>query len=338
MRRLTLILSDLFLPAEAVKESFPAMLDLPALEWLLRFSSVEPVDDWRHWLARELGSGRIAELPVAHVCALAAGLPVEGAWMATPVALEARLDHVRLYDRGLLRVPPHQQQALRSEFGRTFGPVLDLHDGHERVFVLSGGPHADIHTEDPARLLDSDIGRALPGGCDAAGELRRLGTEIEMWLHGSLVNIEREKAGQRRISALWLWGGATAGPQFRRPPPAGTDVRLFGEDQYLVALCNLIGVPAGRRAPAGYSQLGAGPPAFVQVSPMSGPREESLAELERDWFAPVRTALTSGELESLRVFANDRVFHVAARAGWRFWRRRTNWLESLGRVAQTTKA
>ena len=57
MRRLTLILSDLYLPAEAVPaQSVAAPIDLPGLSWLLRFASAStPLSDWRQWLAREIG-------------------------------------------------------------------------------------------------------------------------------------------------------------------------------------------------------------------------------------------------------------------------------------------
>jgi hypothetical protein len=76
MRRLTLILSDLYLPADAVRESFPTALALPALEWLLRFATRGPrIANWRSWLAREVGAGVVADWPVAHVDALAASVP-----------------------------------------------------------------------------------------------------------------------------------------------------------------------------------------------------------------------------------------------------------------------
>src|SRR5690349_6700369 len=204
MRRLTLILSDLYLPADAVRESFPTTIELPSLEWLLRFSRTpQRIGDWRSWLAREVGAGAIADWPVAQVSALSAIVPLEGVWMATPVAMDARLDHVRLRDRGLLRLPLEQQQALQIEFLQTFGSGMTLRAGGSPSLMLDGGPDVDIATQDPARWLDSDIGPALPALSDAAGPLRRLGAEIEMWLHSSRVNEAREKTGQRRISSLW---------------------------------------------------------------------------------------------------------------------------------------
>jgi hypothetical protein len=328
MRRLTLILSDLYLPADAVRESFPTTLDLPALEWLLRFAQSRRIDDWRSWLARELGAAALADWPVAHVVAQAAGLPADGAWMATPVALEARLDHVRLRDRGLLHVPLDQQQALQAEFAGLFGNALSLHAAGRPSLLLSGGPQADVATRDPARLLDSDIGGALPGGSAAAGELRRLGAEIEMWLYSSPLNAAREKAGQKRIAALWLWGGGPA--RGAESPARGLRrFRLYGSDAYHGSLQHWIDGAALQPVPPGFADADDELPTFIELAPMSGRASETLPELERNWFAPARNALQSGSLGSLQLVANDRVFESSARSGWKFWRRRRGWLESL---------
>jgi hypothetical protein len=159
-----------------------------------------------------------------------------------------------------------------------------------------------------------------------------------MWLHGSSVNAAREKAGQTRISTLWLWGGGVAGPDLCGRQDQGRAFRLFGGDNYVMALRELIGSEPRPQAPAAFAELGDGAPAFVELSPMSGASGETLVELERNWFAPARAALSAGKLDSLCVLANDCVFRVGARDGWRFWRRRSSWLESLGRTAQTTKA
>lgn len=329
MRRLTLILSDLYLPAHAIRESLPTTLALPAMEWLLRLAESKPIKSWRSWLAGELGASAIIDWPVAHVCALSCVLPVEGMWMATPVSLEARLDHVRLRDRGVLRVPLEQQQALQIEFDKMFGGDIGLQSGFPSL-LLRGGPRVDITTHDPARLLDSDIGHGLPGGSAAAGELRRLGAEIEMWLHSCAVNAAREKAGQRRISSLWLWGGGSVRSDLSGPNAfEHVPFQLQGEDDYVRALHQLVGSEKSWPVPGGFNELTGDAPAFVELAPMSGGASASLPELERNWFAPARAALSTGALEELRIVANDRVFTVRAHARWKFWRRRRNWLESL---------
>ena len=123
MRRLTLILSDLYLPEEAAHAGpLPSSLDLPNLAWLLgQADAVQCITDWRHWLAAELGQSSYARIPEAQACEMEFLNRGRGsAWLATPVQLEARLDHVRLAERGLLRL---DAASLRSSI---LGGRLDL--------------------------------------------------------------------------------------------------------------------------------------------------------------------------------------------------------------------
>jgi hypothetical protein len=335
MRRLTLILSDLYLPSEAV----PAVtgLDLPHLDWLLRFAGRDRIDDWRSWLSADLGRADLKRMTVAQVCAQ--GLLPEAltgnAWLATPVHLEARIDHVRLADRGLLRLSADERDSWRQDFTRVFGPDYALHDAGDRGFLLSGVPATRGASGDPPRWLDADFGRALPS---PAGELRRLGTEIELWLHGAPVNAAREQRRERRISALWLWGGGLSGGSETVPVSANTvplaKPRFFGGDAYLSALAGARVTPP----PVSFAMEAGEGRCIVELSPMSGPKDEALAALDSNWFAPVRAALGEGELESVDLIANDRRFHISAHPGWRIWRRRSSWLDQLARHLPEAKA
>lgn len=336
MRRITLILSDLFLPEEAGRgASFPAALDLPNLDWLLRFAAgVERIGDWRTWLSADLGAFDLARMSVAHCCALGSmpASSASNAWLATPVHLEARIDHVRLADRGLLRLGAEERETWKHDFALAFGPGFALHDAGERSFLLSGASPIRVASVDPSRLLDADIGQALPTG-PSAGELRRLGTEIEMWLHGAPANLVREQRRQRRVSALWLWGGGLRSSSGGPAPPANASALpqatagLYGGDPFLRALAG-----TSSTAPPGFAALDTrADRCVVELSPMSGPKNESLAELDANWFAPARETLTRGELDSVDLIANDRRFRIDARPGWRFWRRRSSWLQQLAR-------
>jgi len=347
MRRLTLILSDLYLPGEAVSAgALPKAIALPGLDRLLRFARPEPLHrDWRAWLARELGCGPIADLQPAHLCALGFRLNPAGSWIATPVQLEARLDHVRLLDRGLKRMLPVHRAAWIAEFARSFGPDLALVDAGEQGFLLQGGPGADIGTVDPARLIDADIGVALPAGSAAALELRKLGTEIEMWLHSSETNALRQRSGLAPVSALWLWGGGAVAHTVLPPEDNAIAARrIHGSDPFVIALGGLARRPGTmtpmpvRPAPASFAELGDVVHAYVQVSPMSGPEPESLHALESNWFKPASAALLQGGLSEFDVIANDVRFRIAPRSHWRFWRPRRSWLESIGHAPATPKA
>ncbi len=341
MRRLTLILSDLYLPEEAVgSASLAHAIELPHLDWLLRFARhPRRIRVWRSWLAGQVGEPELARLPVAQACETQLLNRGGGSgWLATPVHLEARLDHVRLVDRGLLRIAVAQRAAWFEEFAQVFGPQYSLHDIGERSFLLTGLAPTAAQSQDPARRLDSDIATALPRGPEAA-EVRRLGAEIEMWLHRAALNVRRERANEPTISALWLWGGGQESPvESPQPESAGAtaEVQFHGGDPFLLALAVSFASQRQREfrrlpAPPSFAALEPGlEHAVVELTPMSGPAEESLHSLEAHWFAAVRAALTNGSLQSCDLLANDRWFRIDSRPGWKFWRRRASWLQRLG--------
>jgi hypothetical protein len=327
MRRLTLILSDLYLPDETAAGVVPQIDPMPELEWLLRFAEAPArIGDWRRWLLNQVG-GQLVEIPLAVICGheKVSGSALETAWLATPVALEARLDHGRLIDRGLLYLQPDESAAWCSEFNRVFAPQYQLHELGERAFILSGLPHVATPVVDPARLLGAEIGPALPGA--EAPELRRLWTEIEMWLHGSALNSERERAGRQRVSALWLWG-RDADPRGSR----GADEReleIYGGDPLISGLSRMR-QPRLRGVPRSLAEVdGSAHHVVAEFAALTGHPQESLPALDVHWFAAARQMLGGGALSLLDIIANDRRFRITPHAGWRFWRRRRSWLENL---------
>lgn len=336
MRRLTLILSDLYLPDDRqAGGEFPQTHELPALSWVLGHASrSEPIGEWRRWLVGQV-AGQLVGIPPASICAVekVSGAEVETAWLATPVALEARLDHVRMTDRGLLYLDVDERAAWCAEFNRIFGPQYSLHDAGERAFILSGLP-GSARTSDPARLLGNEIGPSLPAA--DAPELRRLWAEIEMWLHGSALNDTRERARKRRISALWLWGrdAGTRGS----PGSDERDVELYGGDPLLGGLSRMRQFPL-RDVPAALAQIeGSRQHVVAEFAVLTGHPHESLAAIDASWFAAARHALERGELAALDVVANDRRFRISPRSSWKFWRRRRSWLEILARRPEVPKA
>jgi hypothetical protein len=326
MQRLTLILSDLYLPEDGVSGGFPQTDELPALSRLLRFADgPEHIGDWRRWLLGRVG-GQLAEIPLPKICAygLISVAELETAWLATPVALEARLDHVRMVDRGLLYLEVHERAAWCGEFNRVFGPAFALHDGGERGFFLSGLT-ASTPIADPARLLGDEIGPALPGA--DVPELRRLWAEIEMWLHGSALNDARERAGRRRLSALWLWGRNTGSRDL--PGIDERDVEFYGGDPLISGLSRMR-EPRQRGVPKALAHIeGTRQHVVAEFAPLTGHPHETLASIDANWFAAARQAIDRGELAILEIVANDRCFRITRRSQWRLWRRRRGWLETL---------
>ncbi|MEJ0084382.1 MAG: hypothetical protein WDO72_01760 [Pseudomonadota bacterium] len=335
MRRLTLILSDLYLPEEAAADA-TVPLELPHLEGLLRFAQVTRIADWRRSLAADLGRPDLAALSAAALAAYELPPPIssDAVWLATPVRLEARLDHVRLLERGLPRLAADERAKWRAEFARAFAPHA-LHDAGARGFLLTGLAPAAVTTTDPARLLDVDIGRALPSG-QPARELRRLASEIEMWMHGSASNVARERAGLPRLSALWLWGGGgAASVPPSSPQAAASSLHFCGDDPAFLGLARATtGAPAADMPESFHALNSASDRALVEVTPINGTARESLQALDAAWFAAARAALNRGALDTLDIVANDRWFRIAARPGWRIWRRRRSWLSQLKQTAR----
>jgi hypothetical protein len=337
MRRLTLILSDVYLPEESERtepSGVPAAgaLAMPALESLLRFaSSRRTTGDWRAWLTASLGLEAWRDVPPAQLAARAhlSSELASQAWFATPVFFDLHINHVRLNARGLLRVDPAEGAQLCEAFARDFGSDYALHYAGPRGFFLCGLRSTGGPTLDPARLLGADVtpGLRRPGELLRL-ELARAATEFEFWLHASAVNAARDVARRPRISSLWLWGGGA--PVFvDAASPGAKAPALFGDDLFLGGLARETGSMA-RAAPRTFDAL---PPdasdAIVELMPMSGPPDEALAKLESRWFAPARAALARGALDRLELLANDRHWSIERGRRWKFWRRRQHWLAAL---------
>jgi hypothetical protein len=328
MRRLTLILSDLYV-SEQSREIVPA----PNLEWLLRYAHArEPIADWRTWLASGLGYGPDAVHPLASFAG------PRGAWFATPVHLLAALDHVRLDARGLLALERTERAQWSEAFARTFGPQYALHDDGVRGFYLTGLAPAEVSTTDPARLLGADIGPGLPRGVHA-GELRRLAAEIEMWLHAEPLKAARGRRGVPPVSALWLWGGGVM-PELGGPKPSQNDVEFVGDDAFVAALARDAGkpmrsVPEQPTAALGES-VGPATHLVVVLAPMSSEPRMSLTDVDRIWLGAARRIVERGD--ALDIVVNDWVVRVSGRASWRFWRRPVRWAAGLAHPARGQEA
>ena len=83
---------------------------------------------------------------------------------------------------------------------------------------MLGPEMSPADTEEPARAMGASL--AQQAGTSPA--LRKLGVEIEMWLHDHAINDTRRRRGDQPVTALWLWGGG--------PIPASGGVGANAED------------------------------------------------------------------------------------------------------------
>ena len=233
MKELVIVIADLHLPPE-LESGEPgaapaeACGSWPGIEHVARFAPSGPLaGGWRGWVARWLDLAQYAHYPAASVAAATVEVPAGRAcWLATPMHLIEGLTRVHVDWGCLLRLPQEQRERLAGDFKETFrGSGFDLTALESGEFLLTAPPLEPIRTVEPVRVLQGPMADALPSG-EGAAPLRRLGTEIEMWLYAHPLNRERARRGERPVSTLWVWGGGEP------PAPAAPRAHLPRPDQY----------------------------------------------------------------------------------------------------------
>lgn len=239
--------------------------------------------------------------------------------MATPLHLAAGLTTLHFDARGILRLSPQELQQLALEFDRTFheGRLVPLESG-EFLLVQAAVPAAT--TTEPARIIGGKVADALPRG-EGASRLRRLGAEIEMWLHEHAVNLARSARGELPISTLWIWGGGAVTPIARSTPDALP--LAFGSDSYLEGLWRLCGGKA-QSLPRQLDATYAGSVALVVEA-----GRMLLAEIDNHFIEPAVEALQRHAVERVSILANDRCLTLRSSGRRKFWRRARSALETL---------
>ncbi|MCC6172669.1 MAG: hypothetical protein IT481_11635 [Gammaproteobacteria bacterium] len=350
MREFLLVVPDL--PPAAASSGAAAASAARALA-RLRFAAAQPLrSGWRAWVARRLGRPDLDGLPLAEVVA-AAILPREtpgdpaspsGAWLATPLHLVAGLDTVHLPRDGIVVLEPAEREALAGGFAQTLGGGrLALLPAGADAFVVLGLDLDAARTVDPLDCLGGSLVDAQPAGPGAAA-LRRLMSEIEMWLHDHPVNTARLARGVRPVRALWLWGGtapprpATAAMTGDARPDAGAIAAtahrvvprcVYADDAWTRAAARLAGVEL---APEG-----SGPDALafaldgdaLVTARFHAEDPPDAAAFEARFLEPALAALRVGTLGRLTLVTADRAVAVEAGDRFRLWRPRRDWLTAL---------
>jgi hypothetical protein len=343
---------------------------------------------WRAWLARWIGREDLANVPPAvmataaldrrpvvaaatesvgaqaasmssapGVGARAATAPAQGppstVWLATPVHLIAGLTSLHLDRRSLLQLSPAELEGFAADFNQTFGggnpaEALRLQPlPPSGQFLLQAPANLKATTTEPALALVTDVEASLPKGPQAA-PFKRLGAELEIWLHSHPLNEARRRRGELPVSTLWLWGGGPAptpahgasDPGARQDSASHPDptTMAFGNDAYLFGLSSISG--AGVRAlPSELAQVIDHSQAqravvVTELTPLLHAQPQwtvfdAVADLDRRYIAPALTALTDDRLQGVSLIANNMALRVERSDRLKFWRRRRPGLAGL---------
>jgi hypothetical protein len=282
----------------------------PLLERLLACADETVISaDWRADAFAVLAPG--AALPsIAPLALRAAGsgqpaVAQAAAWvcLATPVHYHAELSNVRFAGDGILSIDAAEATMLARDFDTVWsGGGVHLSAVSDRLYC---GFDSALHvtTQDPEAARGQHLESFLAAGPDAA-RLRRLMSELEMWLFDHAVNQNRRKQSLLTISGLWLWGGGA--PLATLPVVSGG---ASGEDVLVAAF------PAGSDRVADVMVVDAAPGAL------------GWRDMESRWLEPTLADLGRGRSTRLDLSAGGKRFLLSARWRRRFWRRARPWWE-----------
>ena len=312
----------------AIAAAGASLPELPSLSAMLRVARrLSDSADWRSGVLAHLVPA-LADMPAAAVAAQAAADLAPGACvcLARPLHLVPGISRVHLPHAGLLRLDAAERDAWRAAFNAEFGST-DIRLHAAGCGWLLAAPFA-LAARDaaPEELTGRALSRAVAGSADERA-LRRLGSEVEMWLANHPLNAARAARHQPAVNCLWFWGGTRLGPQPAPRSIAGGITCLGDPDPWVAGLARLCGAPVEQDA-SGWS-----PGSRTHCALLAGPGQPDEAgrweALEARWFQPAWSALQSGELGGLRLQIGSTGWQLPSRFPWRWGRARRSWWQMV---------
>ena len=269
------------------------------------------------------------DLPVAAVSRMHDMGVIDNDWWlcADPVHLSLEHDHLILADARKLDIAPDEADRLVTEIMEVFtadGWLLKAPRPDRWYLKLARAPK--MTTTLLSQVIGRDVHPFLPRGPDGMAWHTTL-NEIQILLHTTAVNAEREKNGKLPINSLWFWGG---GHLPRIQPVSWT--RIWSKEPISLSLARLSGTPsentpdrfddwrkqAGRPGEylvvlddAQHAALYADAPGW----------SSALQRLERDWMMPLLQALKSNAIANATLITDTGMsFSLTSRQARRWWR------------------
>ncbi len=335
---LTLFIPDLFgfqstlskLSADEVSQ-LPE-INLPVLDKWLSRGSFEKTTEQIDVFFSELGLTEYInkEKPFASLSLLAEknkGIQVnqETYWLrADPVNMQP--------DRDTALLAAHEELSLTQDEASQLVEKINQHFADEPWQLYTFAPHrwylrlenkANLKTHSLANVIGKDVKQFSPTGDDVDYWCKII-NELQMLLHGSNVNFERESRNMWTANSLWLWGGGCL-PEIKLNSGydkiitnnivfsgigyhCGTDIlpldNNFSEniktDNNIIIL-DMLSEQVQRRDL--YT--------FVQ----------RLNEIEADFFTPCNELLVNGTVDKIKIITDAGIITVTRKQLRRWWKR-----------------
>jgi hypothetical protein len=260
----------------------------------------------------------------------AGGEPAGERWSrADPVHLRLLRDRMVLVPPHALRVTPDEARTLAAALNAHFGERLPLEVADAERWVASVAPELEVGEQSPLTLAGRDVAAALAAAAGSAAH--RLLNEAQMVLHEHPVNEAREARGEPAINSIWLWGAGRL-PQNSTAPWQS----VSAADPLVLGFARAAGIRQRALPASAAAWLDRAPEDgrhLIVLDALRAPLalgeaadyEQSVAALERDWFAPLLGALREGRIGMVTIHVPDAAQCVAYETIRtdlrRFWRR-----------------
>ncbi|SCZ56104.1 hypothetical protein [Thiohalomonas denitrificans] len=257
------------------------------------------------------------DLPVGALCRYAdTGEAFEGCWLkADPVHLVADRDRVMLTGT-VTGLEFREIQSLVKSFNDLFGEDgWQLEAGTDGLRMRTPLSCA-ANTTPVDEVVGRDIHPLLPDGPDRL-EWHRFLTELQMLLHGSPINEERDASGCVPVNSLWPWGAGEL-PRSVASPWGSVHTR----DGFVTGLTRR-GGGSVEAVPDSFDRLpNFGHRLLALPAPNSEGWELSMSFWEEQWFLPLVKAVRAQRLGRLLLYPGNG-WEVTITSGRlrRFWRR-----------------
>lgn len=334
--RCTLLIPQLFWPRETA-DAAAGGLELPALSTMLARASVERFDavSTEGWLCRAFEVDRQIDWPIAPLTlALDGGEPDSAYWLrADPVHIKVSREGLHLVDSTLFDISTDEASAFVAALNAHFDGELVFSAPHPKRWYVRCAKAPGIATHPIGEVAGKDVQPHLPHG-EQALEWHRRFNEAQMLLHAHALNGAREDGGDPPVNSVWFWGGGTS-PQVR-----GHHFATVAADSAAATALAVAADVAVRPLHADAeswlacsSSASSTLPHLAIVERLgsavayqdAGAWRDRLTALEREWFAPLLSALKRGRIEELDIVAlgaNGSVrFTISRGALLKVWRR-----------------
>jgi len=286
------------------------------------------------WLLDAFAVAKQTDWPAAPYSLIADGGQPGGAWWlrADPVTLRADQQTVLLSDAVLADVSHEEAVALTASLNAHFEAVgLSFHPLQPSRWYARVDSDPEMTAVPTAEVRGRPVIESLPAG-PQGGRWRAILNEIQMVLHEHPINAAREARGAATVNGLWLWGAGRLAD-----PPRSAYQRVTSDSPIATGLTLAAGKRHARLPASGREWLERSGRSGVEAVVLDALREatahgdksawrNSLATLERDWFAPLLDALRAGRIGMITLWAPAAMHTLESETTRqdlrRFWRTR----------------